>query len=90
MEVSTYSRDNFPPNPGLGLQPENLHLGSGRSEATIAFVCSFLCHLFILSWFIRQGGFLSQGFPLEIDLVGVVDEAVEDGIGQGGVSDHLE
>ena len=29
----------------------------------------------------------SHGFSLEVELVGVVDEAVEDGVGEGGVAD---
>ena len=31
----------------------------------------------------------AHGFALELDAVGVVDEAVEDGIGEGGLADHL-
>ena len=31
---------------------------------------------------------LSHGVSFEVELVGVVDEPVEDGVGEGGVSDH--
>ena len=32
---------------------------------------------------------LSQALSLEVDAVGVVDESVEDGVGDGGIADEL-
>jgi hypothetical protein len=35
------------------------------------------------------GGPAAHGFPLELDAIGVVDEAVEDGVAEGRVGDPL-
>src|ERR1700676_2921697 len=36
-----------------------------------------------------EGSSFSQAFASELDPIGVVDEAVEDGVGDGGAADHL-
>jgi hypothetical protein len=36
-----------------------------------------------------RGLFLAKALPLEVDAIGVVKEAVEDGIGDGGIAGDL-
>ena len=38
---------------------------------------------------VALGGDLSHAFSFQDDAVGVVDEAVEDGVGEGGIADDL-
>jgi len=35
-----------------------------------------------------DGGLAAEGVAPELEAMGVVDEAVEDGVGEGGVADH--
>ena len=59
-----------------------VHRDRGRSEATRVMDSLEVIGLG------ERSSCLSHGFSLEVELVGVMDEAVEDGVGEGGVADH--
>jgi hypothetical protein len=51
------------------------------------------CHLSIARWVGSSGGdfwrlLLAQAVALELEAMSIVDDAVEDGVGEGGFAEH--
>jgi len=62
---------------------------SGRigAQRRGCFNCDLFCSRMTLG--MSSGFSFSHGFPLECDGVGVVNESVQNGVGQGGIADGL-